>query len=73
LARLPIFGGEQGPFTSIVLLSLLISVALHDAITLKRIHPATLFGAAFSIGMVIGCHAIAVSPSGLALVGWLEP
>jgi hypothetical protein len=72
LARLPIFGGEQGPFTSLVLLVLLAAVVVHDFITVRRIHPATLVGIIFAIGINQASALIASSEVGLTLVRWLQ-
>jgi hypothetical protein len=72
LARLPIFGGEQGPFTPIVLLVLLGAVVVHDAITIRRIHPATLVGIIFAIAMTLASALIASSDAGLTFVRWLQ-
>jgi hypothetical protein len=44
ISRWPLLGGEQGPFTPAVLLGLLAAVVVYDLITLRRVHPATLFG-----------------------------
>ena len=72
LARLPIFGGEQGPFTPVALLVLLAAVFFHDVISLRRIHPATLVGIIFAIAINQASGVIASSEAGLTLVRWLQ-
>jgi hypothetical protein len=72
LARLPLFGGEQGPFTVIVTFALLGAVIVHDVATLRRIHPATAFGIAFPLGLFFVCTTIAATDVGLGLVRWLQ-
>jgi hypothetical protein len=72
LARLAIFGGEDGPFVPMVLLALLIAVVIHDAITMKRIHPATILGAVFAIGVNVVTGLIAPTDMGLSLARWLQ-
>jgi hypothetical protein len=72
LARLPFFGGEQGPFTLVVLLALTAAVLVHDVVTLRTIHPATAFGVALGVGLNIVCTMIAVTDTGQGLVRWLQ-
>lgn len=72
LARLPVFGGEQGPFVEIVLLALLASIVVHDAVTIRRIHAATAWGIALAIGLNFSGRWIASTDTGLALVRWLQ-
>ena len=72
LARLQIFGGEQGLFTMIVLLTLTVAVIVHDVATIRKVHPATVLGASFAIGMGVVCRMIASSEPGLRLVDWLQ-
>jgi hypothetical protein len=72
LARLSFFGGEQGPFTSLVLLSLLVAVLAHDVATMRKIHPATALGIAFTLGVGFLCAKIGATDVGLGLVRWLQ-
>jgi hypothetical protein len=72
LARLPFFGGEQGPFTGSVLLALLVAVVIHDVVTLRKLHPATMAGISFAIGVNVVCTSIATTDMGVRLVHWLE-
>ena len=72
LARLPFFGGEQGPFTVSVLLTLLAAVVIHDLVTMKKIHPATMLGISFAIVMSVVSGAIATTNAGLNFVRWLQ-
>ena len=41
IARFPGFGGEQGPFTPIVVWSLIAAVAIYDLLSRKRVEPCT--------------------------------
>lgn len=72
LARLPFFGGEQGPFTVGVLLALLVAVIVHDVVTMRKLHPATTAGISFAIGVSVICTSIAGTEMGLSLVRWLQ-
>jgi hypothetical protein len=73
VSRWPPFGGEDSPFVLVVLLSLLAALVVHDLLTTKRVHPATLIGGALSIllgGVFSG--VIASSPFGLAFTRSLQ-
>ena len=72
LARLPFFGGEQGPFTVSVLLALLAAVVIHDVVTMRKLHPATTAGISFAIAVSVIFNAIAATQMGLSLVLWLQ-
>jgi len=72
LARLPFFGGEQGPFTVSVLLALLAAVVIHDVVTMRKLHPATTAGISFAIAVSVIFNAIAATQMGLSLVRWLQ-
>jgi hypothetical protein len=73
LSRLPVFGGsEQGPFAAIVSLSLLGVIVVHDVATMRRIHPATVFGIVLPLGLFFVSTAIAGTDVGLGLVRWLR-
>jgi hypothetical protein len=71
ISRWPVLGGEQGPFVALALVSLLLAVLAHDVVTLRRIHPATLLGAAVSIAASVGGNLIATTELGRAFVRWL--
>ncbi len=72
LARLPFFGGEQGPFTPSVLLTLLVAIVIHDVVTMRKLHPATMLGVSFAIGVNAVCMWIAATDIGMSLVRWLQ-
>jgi hypothetical protein len=72
LARLPFFGGEQGPFTVSVLLALLAAVVIHDLVTMRKLHPATTAGISFAIAVSVLFNSIAATDMGLSLVRWLQ-
>jgi hypothetical protein len=73
LSRLPIFGAsEEGPFTPIVVLTLLGAVIAHDVVTTRRIHPATIFGVLFPLGSFFLFNQIAATNTGMGLVRWLQ-
>ena len=73
LSRLRIFGAsEAGPFTPVVILTLLAAVVAHDVVTTRRIHPATVFGIVFSLGLFFAFNAIVPTDVGLGLVRWLR-
>ncbi|MGH9647774.1 MAG: hypothetical protein ACRD4E_13265 [Bryobacteraceae bacterium] len=38
------FGGEQGPFTPVLLLGLVVALAVHDLISRRRLHSSTMLG-----------------------------
>ena len=71
LARLPVFGGEDGPFVPSVIYVLLFVVVLHDALTNKKIHPATLVGTLAVLATTFIGNLIAGTEAGQALVRWL--
>lgn len=68
ISRWPVLGGEQGPFIPLALVVLLLAVILHDVISTRRVHPATLLGTTFAVLMVAGGLAIGASPFGAAFV-----
>ena len=72
LARLPFFGGEQGPFTVSVLLGLLAAVVIHDVVTMRKLHPATMLGISFAIAVSVIGTSIAATDMGLSLIRWLQ-
>lgn len=72
LARLPYFGGEGGPFVLIVSLTLLAIVIVHDFVTMRKVHPATVFGVVFPLLLFGGGTAISTTTFGLDLVRRLQ-
>jgi hypothetical protein len=51
ISRLEILGGEQGPFIPLALLSLLAAILVHDMLTLRKLHRASL--AAITLAIVL--------------------
>ena len=73
LSRFAIFGAsEQGPFSTVVIFTLLGAVIAHDIVTTRRIHPATVFGVLFPIGLFFLFTFIAATEVGTGLVRWLQ-
>jgi len=72
LARLPYFGGEGGPFILIVALTLLAIVIVHDVVTMRKVHPATVFGVAFPLALFSLGTAISTTAFGLDFVRRLQ-
>jgi hypothetical protein len=71
ISRWPVLGGEQGPFVPLALVLLLLAVLAHDVVSRRRIHPATLFGAAVGVATSVGGSLIATTHLGRAFVRWL--
>jgi hypothetical protein len=71
IARWPILGGEDGPFVPVMLLALVIAVVVHDLVTTRRLHKATLIGVAVIVIGTVAQQAIAVSEAGRAIVKML--
>jgi hypothetical protein len=71
ISRWPILGGEGGPFIPVMLLGLILSVVVHDLVTTRRVHRATLFGVgAIALGE-IAHQVIARSEFGHAVIRML--
>jgi hypothetical protein len=68
IARWPGFGGEQGPFIPIVLLSLIAAIAINDLVTTRRLHPATSIGGAAVVLITFGANVFGGTGVALALV-----
>ena len=67
LARISRWLPFEGPFVLVVMLSLLAALVVHDLLTTKRVHPATLIGGALSILLGGVFTGVMVSSFGLAL------
>ena len=68
ISRWPMLGGEQGPFTIIAISTLMGAVVLHDVITTRRIHPATVFGVVLRMSTLFGAQFVAGSELGQRLI-----
>ncbi len=68
IARWSVFGGEQGPFTPVVIWCLLLSIAAHDLWSRKRLHPATVLGTVLLVLLDYGGRLVARSDIGQVLV-----
>ena len=68
ISRLPMLGGEQGPFVGIVALGLLLAVIGYDLLSIRRVHRATLFGAGLGILCGGGGFMIGTTEWGRAVV-----
>jgi hypothetical protein len=71
ISRWPVFGGEDGPFIPSVLLALLVAVIVHDLVTTRRVHKATLFGCGVLVLGTIAQQLIADSEFGRSVVRML--
>jgi len=80
LASLAVSGPALGRFSIsltgtplpglIALMALPLLVVVHDRVMMKRVHPASAWGAAAIIGTLVISIAIANTPAGGAIVGW---
>ena len=68
ISRWPVFGGEDGIFVPVVLLGLLAAVVVHDLVSARRLHRATLIGCGLIVMATIAQQMIAGSEFGLAVV-----
>jgi hypothetical protein len=68
ISRWPIFGGESSPFIPVVLVSLVIAVVVHDLVTIRKLHRATLIGVGVIVAGAIAQQLIADSELGRAVV-----
>lgn len=71
ISRWPIIGGEDTPFIPGMLLALVLSVVVHDLVTMRRLHRATWIGVGAIVIGAIAQQAIAGSEFGLAIVKML--
>jgi hypothetical protein len=68
ISRWSVFGGEDGLFIPVVLLGLLAAVVVHDLVSARRLHRATLIGSGVIVLATIAGPMIALSKFGLAVV-----
>lgn len=68
ISRWPVFGGEDSGLVPIVGLALLLSVAGHDWLRLRKIHPATIAGTVAVLAGVFGSNLVATTEFGQAFV-----
>ena len=68
IARWPVFGGEQGPFIPLVSWGLVLLVAVHDLMSRRRLHPATVLGALLLMLINYGAGIAARSEVGQMLI-----
>jgi hypothetical protein len=68
ISRLPHLGGENGPFSLIVLFALLLALIGHDVLTRRKLHPATIAGVGVIAAGVVAQQLIAASDWGHAFV-----
>jgi hypothetical protein len=61
-------GGENGPFSLIVLFALLLALIGHDVLTRRKLHPATIAGVGVIAAGVVAQQLIAASDWGHAFV-----
>jgi hypothetical protein len=62
---------EQGPFIPVAMLALLLAFPIHDFLTLRKVHPATVIGVVVVIASTALGGAIALSDVGKGFVRWL--
>ena len=72
ISRWPVFGGEDGPFVPVVLLGLLAVVIVHDLVSARSLHRATLIGCAAIVLAMIAQQMIADTEFGLAVVRMMQ-
>ncbi len=71
ISRWPFFGGESGPFIPVVLISLVIAVVVHDLVTLRKLHRATVIGVGVIVAGALAQQLLADSDFGRAVVRML--
>jgi len=72
VARWPVFGGEQGPFIPVVFWGLVLALAVHDLMSRRRLHPATVIGALLLMLIRYGTGLAGRSDVGQTLIGELR-
>jgi uncharacterized membrane protein YozB (DUF420 family) len=68
ISRLELLGGEQGPFISLALVSLLAAIVVYDGFALRKIHPASVLAIAFAIALSVLGTALSQTEMGLGFV-----
>ena len=68
ISRWPIFGGEDGAFIPVMMLGLVVAVVVHDLVTTRKLHRATLIGVGVIVAGAIAQQLIADSEFGRAVV-----
>jgi len=68
ISRWPVIGGEDSGFIPAMLLLLVLSVAVHDLLTLRRLHRATWIGIAVIIVGTVAQQGIARSAFGIEFI-----
>lgn len=68
ISRWPVLGGEDGAFTPIALLALLLALVVHDLIAMRRLHRATWVGCGVILLGAVAQQLIAGSEFGLSVV-----
>lgn len=68
IARWPGFGGEQGPFITVVTWSLIAAVAIYDLISRKRVEPCTVIAIVWLLIVHNGATFISHTHLGLSLI-----
>jgi hypothetical protein len=68
ISRIPVFGGEDGPFTMTVMLSLLVAVLAHDFVVRRRPYVVSVIGIGILILLGMIGTRIAASELGMSVV-----
>jgi len=68
ISRWPILGGEAGPFIPVMMVSLVVAVVVHDLVTMRKVHRATLIGVGVIAIGTVAQQFIAGSELGQAFV-----
>jgi hypothetical protein len=71
ISRWPVLGGEDSPFIPSILIALLVAMIVHDVITTRRVHKATIYGCGMLVIATIVQQRIADSEFGRAVVQML--
>jgi hypothetical protein len=72
ISRWQVLGGESGPFIPVVILGLLVTVIVHDVVTMRRVHRATLIGCGAIVLVIFASRVIAGSEFGRAVIRTME-
>ena len=68
ISRWPIFGGEDSAFIPVMMVSLVVAVVVHDLVTMRKLHRATLIGVGVIVIGTVAQQFIAGSYFGQAFV-----